>query len=395
MSRKKRAWTLLALLTCLLTAAGCRPAFGEVMPDAVWDTQQRGSVLVDYSDDPDGTRPISGAEFTLYKIADCVEQTDKNGKVRSTYKSLFKDVEIIDVVKKEAARQARMESFGQKNPYDPVEGYTGKISAGKDRIIADTDTDPFAYLGNVQEFYKKSDHAGDPFYTVSKTTDEQGKAEFSAVPLGLYILAETEPAPQHWVSAPCLIALPFMDESEKGVQYWNYDRTVEPKARPLGNIQVSKELVGNNTEKDREWHFILSLRETSDYVHGQKIQYSYQKSDGTTGAIGDGDTISLRGGQNLKVEGIPSGTEYAWTETEADTDSYQTYSTGGSGHVRAFETASASFTNIRNKGIKGSERVQTGDMDFRPYAFALAGGLICLFIVGRWKKKNKEEGGEF
>lgn len=476
---KKRLLALpLAMLMCLGTAAGSFPVYADAMPDAVWDAGQRGSVLVDYSDDMDGKQPVAGAEFTLYKIADFTDEADENGEVRSTYRSLFDDIDITDIVEAKAAGQAKLESSGQKDVYAPVEGYTGERKEKDGKLSVDTDTDPAGYLEKVRALYKKAEEEGrisevpaeslfkkagadkkeaeekpedltassdgtdkedasvsgteekassglintsdtagaedqkdaqaeestdgektgeidvsgwtgeGELFRFTKATDKDGKAEFKNLPLGLYVLAETKPAEHHWESAPCLITIPFMDSDEKGVQYWNYAQVVEPKARPLGDLSVEKKLSGNNTEKNREWHFVLNLSETSGYVRGEKLSYPYKKSDGSTGTVGNGGTITLKGGESVKITDIPAGTEFKLIETEANRDSYTTTSTGAKGHIEAFKTASASFTNARSKG----ENVQTGDTDYRLYAGGLITALVMLAIVlvSKRRKDSKE-----
>lgn len=94
--------------------------------------------------------------------------------------------------------------------------------------------DAFAAAGNVQRSVK--------------STDSGGKAVFTGLPAGLYLVAQTDAGSSEYIIAPYLVAAPAPQET-KG--QWEYDVTAYPKTEPvkraLGSISVQKIWVGTDT----------------------------------------------------------------------------------------------------------------------------------------------------
>ena len=112
-----------------------------------------------------------------------------------------------------------------------------------------------------------------------------------------------------------------------------------------GGLTVSKTVTGNDAEKDREFHFTVTL------------------SDQTlSGAFGDMTfvngiaTFTLKHGERKSSIGLPVGTTYTVTELEANEDNYTTTATQDMGTIKSGGTT-VLFVNARDT----VEVPQTGD----------------------------------
>ncbi|MCL2818735.1 MAG: prealbumin-like fold domain-containing protein, partial [Actinomycetia bacterium] len=99
--------------------------------------------------------------------------------------------------------------------------------------------------------------------------------------------------------------------------------------KALGDLTVSKDLVGNHTEAARDWTFTVTFSD-----------------EGTYDGVASGVPFTLRGGQSKEICGIPQGVFYAVEEAEADSDGYLTTSTEASGTINS-DLSHAVFTNTR------------------------------------------------
>ncbi len=125
---------------------------------------------------------------------------------------------------------------------------------------------------------------------------------------------------------------------------------------PYGDLEVSKTLV-NATEAAAENEFtftLVLLAEQTDATASTvplMEEYPYtilEERDGqwqeiASGKISSGQNFTLRGGQKLRVEGLPSESTYAVTEEELP--GFTCEAENDEGTIRAGKTAQASFTN--------------------------------------------------
>lgn len=88
-----------------------------------------------------------------------------------------------------------------------------------------------------------------------------------------------------------------------------------------GSLTVSKAVTGSGGERNREWHFTVTLSDTG-------VSGTY---GGMTFANGVA-TFALKDGGSATATGLPANAFYAVSETEANTDGYVTTSTGRDGH---------------------------------------------------------------
>ena len=122
---------------------------------------------------------------------------------------------------------------------------------------------------------------------------------------------------------------------------------------PYGTLKISKAVQdATDVSAQKEFSFKLTLTTPEGEPEGGTFVYTVTDAAGaqvTTGKVGNGDTIKLRGGQTATITGIPSETTYKVTEAKA-AGFKKTDSTGATGTIRAGEerAATASFTNTYN-----------------------------------------------
>lgn len=115
------------------------------------------------------------------------------------------------------------------------------------------------------------------------------------------------------------------------------------KYDPYGNLTISKTIEGATpAAADKEFTFKLSLAKENNEV--DTGDYAYTTSDGRSGTIAAGGTLTLKGGQTATIKNLPSEDSYAISEVE--TDGYTIADASNtSGTIHAGQTANASITN--------------------------------------------------
>ena len=297
--------------------------------------------------------PVSGAEFTLYRVTDI-------GDIGSPGRQLISGTE------------------------------------------ANEETDPSAIAQAVQDAYSRGP-APEGGALFRAETGADGRASVGEMPPGIYLVIETRPAEKHFAAKPFLVTLPYT--SEDGTELL-YTRTAEPKSVPAGELAVSKTVAGSAGEKDREFHFRVTIggtaaagQEKSGAGTGNGQQKNslkvpealhYTRSDGTGGEIKNGGTVTLRSGQSAVFDMLPAGISYTVREEEAGKDGYVTKAEGDTGVIRRTVRAEASFKNTREKTDAASasrtkgQAVQTGDS----FLLLAAGALIFLTLFGAIMRKK-------
>lgn len=104
----------------------------------------------------------------------------------------------------------------------------------------------------------------------------------------------------------------------------------------IGNLTISKTVLGNGGETNRDFHFTLALSDRS--INGVFGDVSFSNG------VAD---ITLKHGESKTAAGLPAGLNYEVAEAEANQDSYTTTSTGETGTIIEGTTRSV-FTNSRN-----------------------------------------------
>lgn len=164
----------LRVICAILSAALCAavPVIAETAAPA------GGNVTVSYFKGASGSTPITGAEFTLYKIGTLNDDASFNGIIDGI------EAEDPDMILK-----------------DVQNAYTGTVSGGR--------------------IYKN-------------TTGEDGILTYSDIELGVYLGCESVPVSGYNASSPFIVSVPV---TEEGV--WNYNVSVIPKPNPIGTVTAT------------------------------------------------------------------------------------------------------------------------------------------------------------
>ena len=117
-----------------------------------------------------------------------------------------------------------------------------------------------------------------------------------------------------------------------------------------GDLKVTKSVVNGDT--DKEFEFTLELKGGSPEAEltdeFKYVIYDSSDEEVSDGKIKSGQTFKLKDGQYIIVEGVPTGTKYTVTETEAagyTTTVGETTTQEATGTIVLDETATAAFTN--------------------------------------------------
>ena len=115
------------------------------------------------------------------------------------------------------------------------------------------------------------------------------------------------------------------------------------KYDPYGNLTIAKTIEGATpAAAGKEFTFKLSLAKENNEV--DTGDYAYTTSDGRSGTIAAGGTLTLKDGQTATIKNLPS--EDSYTISEVETDGYTIADASNtSGTIHAGQTANASITN--------------------------------------------------
>lgn len=111
-----------------------------------------------------------------------------------------------------------------------------------------------------------------------------------------------------------------------------------------GALTVSKTVTGDKGEKDKAFHFTVTLSDTS--VNGKFGDLTF--TDGVA-------AFTLKHGDSKTALNLPAGITYQVSETEADQDGYTTTKTGDKGTITADKPATAAFTNTKGSTGPGPD----------------------------------------
>ena len=114
-----------------------------------------------------------------------------------------------------------------------------------------------------------------------------------------------------------------------------------------GNLYITKEVKGKSGDIDKEFTFIVSLKD----IDGTSVKGEYNYSGSKEGTIKDGGEIKLKNGERIDITNLPLGTQYEVNEVEANLNGYVTASKGERGKFDdVYEDKTAAFTNTRGTG---------------------------------------------
>ncbi|MGI6032694.1 MAG: Spy0128 family protein, partial [Coriobacteriales bacterium] len=136
-----------------------------------------------------------------------------------------------------------------------------------------------------------------------------------------------------------------------------------------GNLTISKQTVGQSSAtSDKDFKFTVSLMKDSKLLTDE---YDWTSSDGRSGTVTSGGTITLKGGQTATITGLPAGTTYFVKEASVGENWSQTASSDVTGIVKPGGSSAASFTNTYSASgeavLKGTKVVKNHKASYRDY----------------------------
>lgn len=298
--------------------------------------RETGRLTVRYFDDSEETAPVTGAEFTIYKVADIgrsqVEGT--NGK----YLPLTEDLDFVN------------------------------------------ETDALAYEEKVISAYEAGlgKNGG---YTATVAVNEEGEAVFDDLPVGAYLVTETKVMRYHVRSTPFLESVPETNESGTS---WNFDVVCNPKQILAGDLNVTKKIKGKDINKDTTYHIKLTLNTEGTF--------KAKMPDGTEGTVKDGDEIAIKANQTLYIYDIPANTEYFVTEVEENGNDasgrrFDTTYKNQDGKIKDYSGILVTITNDSTNHDDGA-----GFKDAIIFGLIGATAMTTLCILFATRKKDKKQG---
>ncbi len=111
-----------------------------------------------------------------------------------------------------------------------------------------------------------------------------------------------------------------------------------------GSLKIRKTVSGAAADPEQEFTFVVVLTGQDGSAFAGEVTYDGSK----TGTIQSGGSILLKHGEEVTLHGIPAGTAYEVTETEAGQNGYKTTASGNTGTVIAGTSVSADFVNEKN-----------------------------------------------
>lgn len=113
-----------------------------------------------------------------------------------------------------------------------------------------------------------------------------------------------------------------------------------------GDLLVEKEVTGSDGQKNREFHFTVTLSGTSvTGIQAETITDEYGDMTFTNGVA----EFTLKHGEQKLAEDLPAGLTYTVVETDANTNRYRTTYRGETGTIPAGDTAVTHVENRRNR----------------------------------------------
>lgn len=175
----------------------------------------------------------------------------------------FEELGSITINKRDLNGETPIDSTGteQDAPGEPLPGVTFQIQ----KVDIDlSEVSNWADVAGMTAATAAERGFDSNFAAQTETTGENGAAVFSDLPVGIYLVTETE-APQGVIKgAPFVVSVPFTDADGSA---WNYDPIVYPKNT---KAEATKEVVDSNKQMGEEIEYTLKTP-TPALAEGQEV----------------------------------------------------------------------------------------------------------------------------
>ena len=171
------------------------------------------------------------------------------------------------------------------------------------------------------------------------------------------------------------------------------------------SLTITKTVTGKLGDRDKGFTFKITLKDASD----NDLTGSYSYTGGvlnnvqgvtppTSATMKSGDTITLKHGQTITIQGLPAGTKYTIQETNAAADGYTTkINDVTSSDYTATGTVQDNATQVVNFVNERDGTVPTGIMiDSFPWMMAAGLCLLCgAALLLTWKIRRRNQMNHF
>ncbi len=183
-------------------------------------------------------------------------------------------------------------------------------------------------------------------------TFENGVASFTlkhneektatGLPAGIgYEVSESEANQDGYTTSVTGASGSIVKDETAAVAFTNTKNSDEPEPEPepeedTGNLTVSKLVSGNAGDTTKDFNFTVKLGD-------ETINGSYGDMTFENGVA----SFTLKHGEKKTAIGLPAGTSYEVSESEANQNGYTTTAAGAKGSIIKDQTVTAAFTNIK------------------------------------------------
>ncbi len=181
-----------------------------------------------------------------------------------------------------------------------------------------------------------------------------GKLLFKGIPIGNYILRETNP-PGGYISDGLdhSVSISEVGGTFQTLLDGNPGNEITIKnylESTSGSLKILKKVAGNAAtypaEQGKRFKFTITFTNAPDNYpfEGEGV-----RADGDlTKSLKSGDSILLAAGQSITINGLPKDATYTVTEEDYSADGYATGKIGDTGTIVALGTQTAEFTNTKD-----------------------------------------------
>lgn len=124
--------------------------------------------------------------------------------------------------------------------------------------------------------------------------------------------------------------------------------------RNIGNLKISKTVVGSVVDTNKEFIFTVNLEDTNK-------TYIYIGEGVPNGSIKNGDQIKLKHNQSITIIGLPKDTKYEVEEEDYSYDGYSIDQTKFSGIIEVGNIQNADFINTYELGNLSLKKIVNGN----------------------------------
>lgn len=262
---------------------------GDRLANGQQDAELEG-IMADYA--------LEGVEFGYLRVGD-IELYNKTAGGNSDIQVVYEiPPELAEILQLNEDDAFNMQEAGVTRPCDneDVLHYTStQLTDALDARLADDHLGTISALEDYAYNYKSQDVDSDDTWNNSfqhmPRTDENGMTTVDKLPLGLYMIVETDvPEQVTDLTDPFFASLPFTnitpeDEDATGTEggdYWLYDMTVYPK-NETGNPTLDKSVRNAYTSTNEINDDHNGSVDASAIAEGDR--YDYNKNTGTGGLV--------------------------------------------------------------------------------------------------------------